>query len=308
MQHNGLERQQQGRLSKDSLAGLEQYLGEIGFIALLTTQQEARLGERVQRGRREERRGRQRAEAVVAEGAEAKRQLIEANLRLVVHIAKRYAGRGVEMEDLIQEGNQGLLRAAEKFDPSRGCRFSTYATWWIRQAVSRAVGEQARAIRIPVHMVEKIAQLERESRRLLQMLGREPTPDEVAAALGIDAQRVGELRQYAQETVSLQMPIGDEDDGSELGDLLEDGDAAVPDEAAEHWALRADLENALAVLSTRERRVLWLRYGLEDGRSHTLLEVSQEVAVSRERVRQIEQGALEKLRTPSRLRHLGGYL
>jgi len=157
-------------------------------------------------------------------------------------------------------------------------------------------------------MVEKIAQLERESRRLLQMLGREPTPDEVAAALGIDAQRVGELRQYAQETVSLQMPIGDEDDGSELGDLLEDGDAAVPDEAAEHWSLRADLENALAVLSTRERRVLWLRYGLEDGRSHTLLEVSQEVAVSRERVRQIEQGALEKLRTPSRLRHLGGYL
>ncbi len=308
MQHNGLERQQQGRLSKDSLTGLEQYLGEIGFIALLTTQQEARLGERVQRGRREERRGQQRAEAVVAEGAEAKRQLIEANLRLVVHIAKRYAGRGVEMEDLIQEGNQGLLRAAEKFDPSRGCRFSTYATWWIRQAVSRAVGEQARAIRIPVHMVEKIAQLERESRRLLQMLGREPTPDEVAAALGIDAQRVGELRQYAQETVSLQMPIGDEDDGSELGDLLEDGDAAVPDEAAEHWSLRADLENALAVLSTRERRVLWLRYGLEDGRSHTLLEVSQEVAVSRERVRQIEQGALEKLRTPSRLRHLGGYL
>ncbi len=282
------------------------YLREIGRVPLLSAEEEVRLAQRMERGRAE------RLKATpnrryVDDGEEAQRRLTEANLRLVVSVAKKYIGRGMSLLDLIQEGNIGLIRAVEKFDYTKGYKFSTYATWWIRQAITRAIADQARTIRIPVHMVETINRLIRISRRLLQDLGREPTSEEIAEQMEISAEKVREIIKVSQEPVSLETPIGEEDD-SHLGDFIEDHTALAPAEAASHQLLKEQVEDVLDSLTERERKVLQLRFGLDDGRSRTLEEVGKEFHVTRERIRQIEAKALRKLRHPSRSRKLKDYL
>ena len=266
------------------------YLKEIGRVPLLSAQEEIQLAKRMEAG-----------------DEEAKRRLAEANLRLVVSIAKRYVGRGMLFLDLIQEGNLGLIKAVEKFDYIKGFKFSTYATWWIRQAITRAIADQARTIRIPVHMVETINKLIRVSRQLLQELGREPAPEEIAKVMDIPVERVREIMKIAQEPVSLETPIGEEED-SHLGDFIPDEDAPAPAEAASFILLKEQLEEVLETLTPREEKVLRLRFGLDDGRTRTLEEVGQEFGVTRERIRQIEAKALRKLRHPSRSKKLKDYL
>jgi RNA polymerase primary sigma factor len=266
------------------------YLREIGKISLLTADEEVEL-----------------AKGVEAGDPVAKTHLVDANLRLVVSIAKKYIGRGMLFLDLIQEGNLGLIRAVEKFDYQKGFKFSTYATWWIRQAITRAIADQARTIRIPVHMVETINKLIRISRQLVQRLGREPTAEEIAAEMEISSDRVEEIQRIAQEPVSLETPIGEEED-SQLGDFLEDKDMPNPEEVAASMILREQLEEMLEDLSEREREVLRLRFGLEDGHAHTLEDVGKRFGVTRERIRQIEAKALRKLRHPSRSRRLKDFL
>ena len=262
------------------------YLKEIGKVPLLTADEEIELAKRMEEG-----------------DEEAKKRLCEANLRLVVSIAKRYVGRGMLFLDLIQEGNLGLIKAVEKFDYRKGYKFSTYATWWIRQAITRAIADQARTIRIPVHMVETINKLIRVSRQLLQEYGREPQPEEIAAEMGIPEDKVREIIKIAQEPVSLETPIGEEED-SHLGDFIPDDDAPAPAEAAAFTLLKEQLMSVLSTLTPREEMVLKLRFGLEDGRARTLEEVGKEFKVTRERIRQIEAKALRKLRHPSRSRKL----
>ncbi len=266
------------------------YLKEIGRVPLLTAEEEVEYAKRMETG-----------------DEEAKRRLAEANLRLVVSIAKRYVGRGMLFLDLIQEGNLGLIKAVEKFDYHKGYKFSTYATWWIRQAITRAIADQARTIRIPVHMVETINKLIRIQRQLIQELGRDPSPEEIAAEMEIPVERVREILKISQEPVSLETPIGEEED-SHLGDFIEDEEALAPAEAASFFLLREQLEDVLGTLTPREKKVLQLRFGLEDGRSRTLEEVGQVFNVTRERIRQIEAKALRKLRHPSRSKKLKDYL
>ena len=266
------------------------YLKEIGKVPLLSAEEEIELAKRMENG-----------------DQAAKKRLAEANLRLVVSIAKRYVGRGMLFLDLIQEGNLGLIKAVEKFDYTKGYKFSTYATWWIRQAITRAIADQARTIRIPVHMVETINKLVRVSRQLLQELGTDPTPEQIGAVMDLAPDRVREIQKVAQEPVSLETPIGEEED-SHLGDFIEDEDAPAPDEAASYILLKEQLEEVLETLTPREAKVLRLRFGLDDGRSRTLEEVGQEFGVTRERIRQIEAKALRKLRHPSRSRKLKDYL
>jgi len=266
------------------------YLKEIGRVPLLSASEEVELAKRMEEGDKE-----------------AKRRLAEANLRLVVSIAKRYVGRGMLFLDLIQEGNLGLIKAVEKFDYHKGYKFSTYATWWIRQAITRAIADQARTIRIPVHMVETINKLIRIQRQLIQELGRDPLPEEIAEEMQIPVERVREILKISQEPVSLETPIGEEED-SHLGDFIEDEEALAPAEAASFFLLREQLEEILSTLTMREKKVLQLRFGLEDGRSRTLEEVGQVFGVTRERIRQIEAKALRKLRHPSRSKKLKDYL
>ena len=266
------------------------YLKEIGKVPLLTAEEEIDLAKRMEAG-----------------DEEAKKRLAEANLRLVVSIAKRYVGRGMLFLDLIQEGNLGLIKAVEKFDYNKGFKFSTYATWWIRQAITRAIADQARTIRIPVHMVETINKLVRVSRQLLQELGREPTPEEIAERMEIPVERVREILKISQEPVSLETPIGEEED-SHLGDFIQDDNVPVPAEAAAFTLLKEQLVEVLGTLTEREQKVLRLRFGLDDGRARTLEEVGREFNVTRERIRQIEAKALRKLRHPSRSRKLKDYL
>ena len=266
------------------------YLKEIGKVPLLSAEEEIELAKRMELG-----------------DQEAKKRLAEANLRLVVSIAKRYVGRGMLFLDLIQEGYLGLIKAVEKFDYRKGYKFSTYATWWIRQAITRAIADQARTIRIPVHMVETINKLIRVSRQLLQELGREPTPEEIAAEMNMPVDRVREILKISQEPVSLETPIGEEED-SHLGDFIQDDNVPVPADAAAFTLLKEQLEEVLGTLTEREQKVLTLRFGLEDGRARTLEEVGKEFNVTRERIRQIEAKALRKLRHPSRSRKLKDYL
>jgi len=282
------------------------YLREIGRVPLLTAEEEVRLAQRMERGKTERLKAHPNRR-FIEDGEEAQRRLTEANLRLVVSVAKKYIGRGMSLLDLIQEGNIGLIRAVEKFDYTKGYKFSTYATWWIRQAITRAIADQARTIRIPVHMVETINRLIRISRRLLQDLGREPTSEEIAAQMDISPEKVREIIKVSQEPVSLETPIGEEED-SHLGDFLEDHTALAPAEAASHQLLKEQVEDVLESLTERERKVLQLRFGLDDGRSRTLEEVGKEFHVTRERIRQIEAKALRKLRHPSRSRKLKDYL
>lgn len=294
-----------------------QYLREIGRIPLLTAVEEVDLARRVEAGLfAEEKLGSARdldtrlaldLDKLVVMGRMAKRRLIEANLRLVVSVAKRYVGRGLTMLDLVQEGNLGLIRAVEKFDYARGYKFSTYATWWIRQAMSRALADQARTIRVPVHVVELINRVVRVQRRMLQERGYEPTPEEVAAHLDLAPERVSEVLRLAQEPVSLHAPVGEEDDVA-LGDLIEDGDAASPVESAAFLLLREHLEAVLSTLGERERKVVQLRYGLADGRPRTLEEIGRIFGVTRERIRQIESKTLNKLRDHAFADQLRGYL
>ncbi|MEU3830154.1 RNA polymerase sigma factor [Streptomyces sp. NPDC029080] len=294
-----------------------QYLREIGRIPLLTAAEEVELARRVEAGLfAEERLGGAEdldselaldLDRLVVMGRMAKRRLIEANLRLVVSVAKRYVGRGLTMLDLVQEGNLGLIRAVEKFDYARGYKFSTYATWWIRQAMSRALADQARTIRVPVHVVELINRVVRVQRRMLQERGCEPTADEVAAHLDLAPERVGEVLRLAQEPVSLHAPVGEEDDVA-LGDLIEDGDATSPVESAAFLLLREHLEAVLSTLGERERKVVQLRYGLADGRPRTLEEIGRIFGVTRERIRQIESKTLNKLRDHAFADQLRGYL
>lgn len=266
------------------------YLKEIGRVPLLSAEDEVELAKRIEEG-----------------DEEAKRRLAEANLRLVVSIAKRYVGRGMLFLDLIQEGNMGLIKAVEKFDYDKGFKFSTYATWWIRQAITRAIADQARTIRIPVHMVETINKLVRVSRQLLQELGREPTPEEIAQEMELSVDKVREIMKIAQEPVSLETPIGEEDD-SHLGDFIEDQEALAPSDAAAYELLKEQLEDVLDTLTEREENVLRLRFGLDDGRTRTLEEVGKVFGVTRERIRQIEAKALRKLRHPSRSKRLKDFL
>ena len=266
------------------------YLKEIGKVPLLSAEEEIELAKRMEEG-----------------DEEAKKRLSEANLRLVVSIAKRYVGRGMLFLDLIQEGNLGLIKAVEKFDYSKGYKFSTYATWWIRQAITRAIADQARTIRIPVHMVETINKLVRVSRQLLQQLGREPSPEEIAAEMNMPVERVREILKISQEPVSLETPIGEEED-SHLGDFIQDDNVPVPADAAAFTLLKEQLREVLSTLTEREQKVLRLRFGLDDGRARTLEEVGKEFNVTRERIRQIEAKALRKLRHPSRSRKLKDFL
>jgi RNA polymerase primary sigma factor len=294
------------------------YLREIGRVPLLTAQEEVELAKAIEAGLFAEENlaagaapaacGAESAELALlaGEGTRAKQRLIESNLRLVVSIAKRYIGRGLVFLDLIQEGNLGLIRAVEKFDYTKGYKFSTYATWWIRQAITRAIADQARTIRIPVHMVETINKMARIQRQLHQDLGREASPDEIGAEMGLTAERVAEIQRIAQEPVSLQAPIGEED--SDLGDFIEDADAVVPMEAAAFIMLQDQLEQVLDNLSVREQRIIQLRFGLTDGHPRTLEEVGREFGVTRERIRQIESKTLAKLRHPSRAQMLREYL
>ena len=266
------------------------YLKEIGKIPLLTAERETYLAEQITLGNKE-----------------AKDELIEANLRLVVSIAKRHVGKGMYFLDLIQEGNLGLIKAVEKFDYSKGYKFSTYATWWIRQAITRAIADQARTIRIPVHMVETIHKVSRTARQLLQEYGREPTTDEIAERLGMTAEKVREIMKIARDPVSLETPIGEEED-SHLGDFVEDNDSPAPSDSASYSLLREQLCNILRTLTPREEQVIKLRFGLEDGRPRTLEEVGKQFQITRERIRQIEAKALRKLRHPSRSKTLKDYL
>ena len=266
------------------------YLKEIGKVPLLTADEEIELAKRMEKG-----------------DEEAKKRLCEANLRLVVSIAKRYVGRGMLFLDLIQEGNLGLIKAVDKFDYTKGYKFSTYATWWIRQAITRSIADQARTIRIPVHMVETINKLIRVSRQLLQTYGREPSPEEIALEMGITVEKVREIQKIAQEPVSLETPIGEEED-SHLGDFIPDEDVPAPAEAAAFSMLKEQLVEVLDTLTEREQKVLKLRFGLEDGRARTLEEVGKEFDVTRERIRQIEAKSLRKLRHPSRSKKLKDYL
>ena len=269
---------------------VKMYLKEIGKIPLLSADEERILAENMEAG-----------------DIEAKKKLAETNLRLVVSIAKRYVGRGMQFLDLIQEGNMGLMKAVEKFDFRRGFKFSTYATWWIRQAITRSIADQARTIRIPVHMVETINKLVRIERQLVQELGREPTNEEISEHMGIEVDKVNEIRKIAQEPVSLETPIGEEDD-SHLGDFIEDETAIAPDEAANFSMLKEQLNQVLSTLSDREKKVLELRFGLNDGTPRTLEEVGKEFEVTRERIRQIEAKALRKLKHPSRSQKLKDFL
>jgi RNA polymerase primary sigma factor len=296
------------------------YLREIGRVPLLTAQDEVDLAKSIEAGLFAEEKlqggGTMSVECsssllsdlaqLASDGMRAKQRLIEANLRLVVSIAKRYIGRGLVFLDLIQEGNLGLIRAVEKFDYTKGYKFSTYATWWIRQAITRAIADQARTIRIPVHMVETINKMARIQRQLHQDLGREATPEEIADEMGLSPERVAEIQRIAQEPVSLQSPIGEED--SDLGDFIEDADAVVPMEAAAFIMLQDQLEQVLDNLSIREQRIIQLRFGLTDGHPRTLEEVGREFGVTRERIRQIESKTLAKLRHPSRAQMLREYL
>lgn len=266
------------------------YLKEIGRIPLLSSEEEIELAKRMEEG-----------------DEEAKKKLSEANLQLTVSIAKRYSGRGMQFLDLIQEGNLGLIKAVEKFDYRKGYKFSTYATWWIRQSITRAIADQARTIRIPVHMVETMNRVNRTSRRLLQEYGREPTPEEIAEAMNLPVERVLEISKISQEPVSLETPIGEEED-SHLGDFIQDEHIPVPADEAAHTLLREQLEKVMDTLSEREQKVLALRFGLEDGKPHTLEEVGREFQVTRERIRQIEAKALRKLRHPTRSRKLRDFL
>ena len=280
-------------LSQEGLAiddPVRMYLKEIGKIPLLTAERETYLAEQIALGSKE-----------------AKDELIEANLRLVVSIAKRHVGKGMYFLDLIQEGNLGLIKAVEKFDYSKGYKFSTYATWWIRQAITRAIADQARIIRIPVHMVETIHKVSRKARELLQELGREPTTDEIAESLGMTADKVRDIMKIAQDPVSLETPIGEEED-SHLGDFVEDNDSPAPSDSASYSLLREQLCNILHTLTPREEQVIKLRFGLEDGRPRTLEEVGRRFKITRERIRQIEAKALRKLRHPSRSKTLKDYL
>jgi RNA polymerase primary sigma factor len=266
------------------------YLREIGRVPLLTAAEEVELAKRIEKGDKA-----------------AKDKMVEANLRLVVSIAKKYIGRGLDLLDLIQEGSSGLLRAVEKFDYTKGFKFSTYATWWIRQAITRAIADQARTIRIPVHMVETINKLIRTQRRLVQELGREPLPEEIAAEMEMDVEKVNHIIKIKQDIVSLEAPVGEEDD-SKLGDFIEDEDSVSPEEAATYQLLKEHVNNVLALLTPREQKILRMRFGLEDGRSHTLEEVGQEFGVTRERIRQIEAKALAKLRKHRESKKLKDYL
>lgn len=266
------------------------YLKEIGRIPLLSSEEEIELAKRMEMG-----------------DEEAKKKLSEANLRLTVSIAKCYSGRGMQFLDLIQEGNLGLIKAVEKFDYRKGYKFSTYATWWIRQSITRAIADQARTIRIPVHMVETMNRVNRTSRRLLQEYGREPTPEEIAVTMNLPVERILEVSKISQEPVSLETPIGEEED-SHLGDFIQDEHVPVPSEEAAHTLLREQLEEVMDTLSDREQKVLALRFGLEDGKPHTLEEVGRDFQVTRERIRQIEAKALRKLRHPTRSRKLRDFL
>lgn len=279
-----------GDISSTTQDPVKMYLKDIGKVPLLSAEEEIELAKRMEAG-----------------DEMAKKKLAESNLRLVVSIAKRYVGRGMLFLDLIQEGNLGLLKAVEKFDYRKGYKFSTYATWWIRQAITRAIADQARTIRIPVHMVETINKVTRVSRDLLQKLGREPLPEEVGEVMGLPKERVQEIMKIAQEPVSLETPIGEEED-SHLGDFIEDDNVPAPAEAAAFTLLKEQLDEVLSTLTDREQKVLRLRFGLEDGRARTLEEVGKEFKVTRERIRQIEAKALRKLRHPSRSRKLKDYL
>lgn len=274
-------------ISDDSV---RMYLREIGKVPLLTAQEEVKLAKRVQAG-----------------DQVAKKRLAEANLRLVVSIAKKYIGRGLTLLDLIQEGNIGLLRAVEKFDFRKGFKFSTYATWWIRQAITRAIADQSRTIRIPVHMVETINKLIKVQRQLVQDLGREPLPEEIAAEMGLPVEKVEHILKISQETVSLEAPVGEEED-SRLGDFLEDKESLSPEEAAIYQLLKGHVKEFLAYLTPREQKILKMRFGLEDGRTHTLEEVGKEFGVTRERIRQIEAKALQKLKKHEQAQRLKDYL
>jgi RNA polymerase primary sigma factor len=282
------------------------YLKEIGRVPLLSMEDERSLAMAIEGGELEAQKNGSARSELVAAGFEAKRRLTEANLRLVVSIAKKYVGRGMLFLDLIQEGNLGLIRAVEKFDYRKGYKFSTYATWWIRQAITRALADQARTIRIPVHMVETINRLIKISRQLLQELGREPTAEEIANEMGLTPEKVREVIKISQEPISLETPIGEEED-SHLGDFIEDQEAVAPAEAASVMLLKEKMADVLKNLTERERKVLVLRFGLEDGHQRTLEEVGQEFGVTRERIRQIEAKALRKLRHPSRGKALKDY-
>ena len=299
MDMDGIEDEEEVELDKIDLSVPEgvsiedpvrMYLKEIGKVSLLSADEEIELAKRMEKG-----------------DEAAKKRLAEANLRLVVSIAKRYVGRGMLFLDLIQEGNLGLIKAVEKFDYRKGYKFSTYATWWIRQAITRAIADQARTIRIPVHMVETINKLIRVSRQLLQELGREPTPEEIAEEMNLPVERVREILKISQEPVSLETPIGEEED-SHLGDFIQDDNVPVPADAAAFTLLKEQLVEVLSTLTEREQKVLRLRFGLDDGRARTLEEVGKEFNVTRERIRQIEAKALRKLRHPSRSRKLKDYL
>ena len=299
MDIDGLDEEEEVELDKIDLSVPEgvsiedpvrMYLKEIGKVPLLTAEEEIELAKRMENG-----------------DEDAKKRLAEANLRLVVSIAKRYVGRGMLFLDLIQEGNLGIIKAVEKFDYRKGYKFSTYATWWIRQAITRAIADQARTIRIPVHMVETINKLIRVSRQLLQELGREPTPEEIAEEMDMSVDRVREILKISQEPVSLETPIGEEED-SHLGDFIQDDNVPVPADAAAFTLLKEQLVEVLGTLTEREQKVLRLRFGLDDGRARTLEEVGKEFNVTRERIRQIEAKALRKLRHPSRSRKLKDYL
>jgi len=306
------------RVERDEEDLVRLYLTDIGQYPLLTKDDEVRLAQQIEQGKEAvsdfEAGGKGLTQAKKRElrksirvGEEAERTFVQSNLRLVVSIAKKYQASGLPLLDLIQEGNLGLMHAVEKFDWRKGFKFSTYATWWIRQAITRAMADQARTIRIPVHMVETINKLVRVQRQLLQDLGREPTPDEIGKVMGISAEKVREIQKVSQEPVSLETPIGEEED-SHLGDFIEDADAVVPVDAASFILLQEQLEGVLHTLSEREKKVIQLRFGLVDGHPRTLEEVGREFGVTRERIRQIESKTLSKLRHPSRSQKLRDYL